>query len=114
MSAWLLFWCAVAAAAALAGGVAYRARLGRLGVALAVAVPIGGGVVLAQLFERIALAPFSTWNAGRVAASVALARGFDLYATLETGAIVRVPLFVEEGELIRVDTRSGEYVSRVK
>jgi elongation factor P len=35
-------------------------------------------------------------------------------ATLETGAIVRVPLFVEEGELIRVDTRSGEYVSRVK
>ncbi len=35
-------------------------------------------------------------------------------ATLETGAIVRVPLFVEEGEVIRVDTRSGEYVSRVK
>jgi elongation factor P len=35
-------------------------------------------------------------------------------ATLETGAVVRVPLFVEEGEVIRVDTRSGEYVSRVK
>jgi len=35
-------------------------------------------------------------------------------ATLETGAVVRVPLFVEQGELIRVDTRSGEYVSRVK
>lgn len=35
-------------------------------------------------------------------------------ATLETGAVVRVPLFLEEGELIRVDTRSGEYVSRVK
>jgi elongation factor P len=35
-------------------------------------------------------------------------------ATLETGAVVRVPLFVEEGELIRVDTRSKEYVSRVK
>ncbi len=35
-------------------------------------------------------------------------------ATLETGAVVRVPLFVEEGELIKVDTRSGEYVSRVK
>lgn len=35
-------------------------------------------------------------------------------ATLETGAVVRVPLFVGEGELIRVDTRTGEYVSRVK
>lgn len=35
-------------------------------------------------------------------------------ATLETGAIVRVPLFVDNGEVIRVDTRSGEYVSRVK
>jgi elongation factor P len=35
-------------------------------------------------------------------------------ARLETGAVVRVPLFIEEGEVIRVDTRSGEYVGRVK
>ena len=35
-------------------------------------------------------------------------------ATLSTGAVVRVPLFVQTGEVIRVDTRSGEYVSRVK
>jgi len=35
-------------------------------------------------------------------------------ATLETGAVVRVPLFVQAGELIKVDTRIGEYVSRVK
>jgi elongation factor P len=35
-------------------------------------------------------------------------------ATLETGAVVRVPLFVQGGELIKVDTRSGEYVSRAK
>lgn len=35
-------------------------------------------------------------------------------ATLETGAVVKVPLFVEEGEIIRVDTRSGEYLSRAK
>jgi elongation factor P len=35
-------------------------------------------------------------------------------ATLETGAVIRVPLFVEQGELVRVDTRSKEYVSRVK
>jgi elongation factor P len=33
-------------------------------------------------------------------------------ATLETGVVVQVPLFVEEGEKVRVDTRSGEYVSR--
>jgi elongation factor P len=35
-------------------------------------------------------------------------------ATLETGAVVRVPLFVNNGEIIKVDTRTGEYVSRVK
>ena len=35
-------------------------------------------------------------------------------ATLETGAVVRVPLFIEEGELLKVDTRSGEDVPRVK
>ena len=35
-------------------------------------------------------------------------------AKLQTGAVVRVPLFVEQGEMVRVDTRSGEYVSRVK
>lgn len=33
-------------------------------------------------------------------------------ATLETGAVVRVPLFVQQGELIKVDTRTGEYLSR--
>lgn len=35
-------------------------------------------------------------------------------AKLETGAVVRVPLFVQEGELIKVDTRTAEYVARVK
>ena len=35
-------------------------------------------------------------------------------ATLETGAVVRVPLFVGTDEVIKVDTRTGEYVSRVK
>jgi len=35
-------------------------------------------------------------------------------AKLETGAVVRVPLFVAEGELIKVDTRTGEYVARAK
>ena len=35
-------------------------------------------------------------------------------ATLETGAVVKVPLFIETGETIKVDTRTGEYVSRAK
>jgi len=35
-------------------------------------------------------------------------------ATLETGAVVRVPLFIQTGEKIKVDTRTGEYVARAK
>lgn len=35
-------------------------------------------------------------------------------AKLESGAVVRVPLFIQEGEIIKVDTRNGEYVSRSK
>jgi elongation factor P len=35
-------------------------------------------------------------------------------ATLETGAVIRVPLFINIGDLLKVDTRSGEYVSRAK
>ncbi|AGY92421.1 elongation factor P [Spiribacter curvatus] len=35
-------------------------------------------------------------------------------ATLETGAVVQVPLFIQEGEVLKVDTRTGEYVSRAK
>jgi len=42
------------------------------------------------------------------------ASGGQKPATLETGAVVKVPLFVEINELIKVDTRIGEYVSRVK
>jgi elongation factor P len=34
-------------------------------------------------------------------------------ATIETGAVVNVPLFVNEGDLIRIDTRSGDYCERV-
>ncbi|OGO94004.1 MAG: elongation factor P [Coxiella sp. RIFCSPHIGHO2_12_FULL_42_15] len=35
-------------------------------------------------------------------------------ATLETGAVVRVPLFLNEGDIIKIDTRTGTYVSRAK
>jgi len=41
------------------------------------------------------------------------ASGATKPATLETGATLQVPLFIKEGEVIRVDTRSGEYVERV-
>lgn len=34
-------------------------------------------------------------------------------ATLETGAVVQVPIFIVEGEKVKIDTRTGEYVSRV-
>lgn len=40
------------------------------------------------------------------------ATGVTKRASLETGLIVQVPLFVEEGDIIRVDTRTGEYLTR--
>jgi len=41
------------------------------------------------------------------------ATGGSKPATLESGAVVNVPLFVDEGDVIRVDTRTGQYVQRV-
>jgi elongation factor P len=41
------------------------------------------------------------------------AQGGSKPATLETGLVVSVPLFVDEGETIRIDTRTGKYLSRV-
>ena len=35
-------------------------------------------------------------------------------AKMETGAVVKVPLFIEQGDLLKIDTRTGEYVSRAK
>ncbi|KXS38676.1 elongation factor P [Modicisalibacter tunisiensis] len=40
------------------------------------------------------------------------AQGGSKPATLSSGAVVRVPLFINEGEVLKVDTRTGEYVSR--
>jgi elongation factor P len=42
------------------------------------------------------------------------ATGAKKAATVETGLVVQVPLFVNEGDLLRVDTRTGEYVTRVQ
>lgn len=41
------------------------------------------------------------------------AQGGTKPATLETGLVIQVPLFVEEGEVVKVDTRSGKYLGRV-
>ena len=41
------------------------------------------------------------------------ATGATKPATVETGAVVSVPLFVEQGDQIKIDTRTGEYLSRV-
>lgn len=40
------------------------------------------------------------------------AQGGSKPATLQSGAVVRVPLFIEEGEMLKIDTRTGSYVSR--
>ena len=42
------------------------------------------------------------------------ASGGNKPATLETGAVIRVPLFIGEGEILKINTRTGEYLSRVK
>ena len=42
------------------------------------------------------------------------ASGSTKPATLETGHVVQVPPFVNEGELVKIDTRTGDYVERVK
>jgi elongation factor P len=42
------------------------------------------------------------------------ATGAKKSATLETGLAVQVPLFVNEGDLLRIDTRTGEYMTRLQ
>ncbi|MEM7218085.1 MAG: elongation factor P [Pseudomonadota bacterium] len=42
------------------------------------------------------------------------AQGGTKPATMTTGAVIKVPLFINVGEVLRIDTRTGEYVSRVK
>lgn len=41
------------------------------------------------------------------------AQGATKPATVETGAVINVPLFVNEGDTLKIDTRTGEYLSRV-
>jgi elongation factor P len=53
------------------------------------------------------------WSRPRSPASRDTSTGARKAATLETGLVVQVPLFVNEGDTIRVDTRNGEYQTRV-
>ena len=59
-------------------------------------------------FVDLRIAKADPWAKGDTAS------GSTKPATLETGYVVQVPPFIEEGELVRIDTRTGEYVERVK
>ncbi|QTA88309.1 elongation factor P [Desulfonema magnum] len=59
-------------------------------------------------FVDLKITQADPWAKGDTAA------GSTKPATVETGYVLQVPPFVEEGELIRIDTRTGQYVERVK
>jgi elongation factor P len=59
-------------------------------------------------FVELKIVKSELWAKGDTAA------GSTKPATLETGYVVQVPPFVEEGEVVRIDTRTGAYVERVK
>ncbi len=59
-------------------------------------------------FVELRITEAEPWAKGDTAA------GSTKPATLETGYVIQVPPFVEEGEKVKIDTRTGEYVERVK
>ena len=68
-----------------------------------------------QAFNRVKVRNLKTGRTiERTFKSGDTATGGQKPAKLETGAVVRVPLFINEGEMLRIDTRTGEYVSRAK
>lgn len=67
--------------------------------------PIG---ISLPIFVNLKIVKSDPWAKGDTAS------GDTKPATLETGYVLQVPPFVEEGELVRIDTRTGEYVERVK
>ena len=60
------------------------------------------------IFMNLKIVQTDPWVKGDTAS------GDSKPATLETGTVIQVPPFVEEGDLVRIDTRSGEYIERVK
>ena len=67
--------------------------------------PIG---ISLPIFVNLKVVKSDPWAKGDTAS------GDTKPATLETGYAIQVPPFIEEGELVRIDTRTGEYVERVK
>jgi elongation factor P len=67
--------------------------------------PIG---ISLPIFVTLKVVQSDPWAKGDTAS------GDSKPATLETGYVIQVPPFVEEGEIVRIDTRTGEYVERVK
>ena len=67
--------------------------------------PIG---ITLPIFIDLRIVKADPWAKGDTAS------GDSKPATLETGHVIQVPPFVVEGELVRIDTRTGEYVERVK
>jgi len=67
--------------------------------------PIG---ISLPIFVNLRIVKADPWVRGDTAS------GDSKPATLETGAVIQVPPFVEEGETVRIDTRTGQYVERVK
>lgn len=67
--------------------------------------PIG---ISLPIFINLAVAKTDPWAKGDTAS------GDSKPATLETGYVLQVPPFIEEGELLKIDTRTGAYVERVK
>ncbi len=65
------------------------------------------GVTL-PIFVELKIVKADPWAKGDTAA------GDSKPATLETGYLLQIPPFVDEGEIIRIDTRTGQYVERVK
>ena len=67
--------------------------------------PIG---ITLPFFIELKITKADPWAKGDTAS------GDSKPATLETGYVIQVPPFVEEGEVVRIDTRTGNYVERVK
>jgi elongation factor P len=67
--------------------------------------PIG---ITLPFFIELKVTKADPWAKGDTAS------GDSKPATLETGTVIQVPPFVEEGEVVRIDTRTGNYVERVK
>jgi elongation factor P len=65
------------------------------------------GVTL-PIFVELKIVRADPWAKGDTAS------GDSKPATLETGYVLQIPPFVEEGEIVRIDTRTGQYVERVK